>query len=381
MYRINKDSNQLHAVRKWILTILQCLVELPAVDYASDASRGDNKSQARDLEQDLAQGNEFPFSYPYPYLLSRRLPKPWSSSLLKEVNNTPEIDLHLERLWIKRIGEYKKLAEFIPPMSKTSVHAPNNDNLVPLDDGVTEFVASNREVMLILGDSGAGKSTFNEWLEHDMWTKYKPGGWIPLFIDLKLMDRPDQDVMRKHLHDLGMFKKDEIDEPKSRRFLLICDGYGECRKWFNLHKDNRLNQSHQWKAKVVISCRSQYLVSKYHDFLVPEARITLGSSQAFTLYEEAVIVPFDQSQIRSYICLYRMRPETQVPFVDQPVWNTDEYLSRLTPLMELVSNSFLLKLVLDILPTIADGGYDLVTSPMTLAELYDVLIDRRFENE
>lgn len=37
--------------------------------------------------------------------------------------------------------------------------------------------------------------------------------------------------------------------------------------------------------------------------------------------------------------------------------------------------------MLDILPAIADGGYDLVTSPMTLAELYDVFIDRRFENE
>jgi len=68
-------------------------------------------------------------------------------------------------------------------MAKPNLQA-KDDNLSSLMDKVQEFLVSERQVMLIMGDSGASKSTFNRHLEHHLWTHYKQGSPIPLFINL-----------------------------------------------------------------------------------------------------------------------------------------------------------------------------------------------------
>jgi len=74
-------------------------------------------------------------------------------------------------------------------LSKHNIRA-SEDVLVELQERARTFLGSKREVLLILGDSGAGKSTFGMRLENELWTEYLPGGLIPLFIDLKTIEAP-----------------------------------------------------------------------------------------------------------------------------------------------------------------------------------------------
>ncbi|GJJ73245.1 hypothetical protein EMPS_05603 [Entomortierella parvispora] len=202
----------------------------------------------------------------YHYDVMDRLPQPRSSLLLKEVNDNPDMDLVLERLRCQRWNENNKRAVYIEAMSKPSLQAPG-DNLVPLKKRVNDFLANHREVMLILGDSGAGKSTFNLRHEYELWESYESGGPIPLFIDLKSIKEPDNAMIKQHLKSLDFSKKNMEELKKSKRqFILICDGYDECRKWSNLHTNNSLNKANNRRAKMIISCRTQYLGLDYRAY-------------------------------------------------------------------------------------------------------------------
>ncbi|KAF9307671.1 hypothetical protein BGZ91_008279, partial [Linnemannia elongata] len=92
----------------------------------------------------------------------------------------------IDALRMRRLEEYAQPV-FISPMAKASLQAPDN-TLFPLTGKVKEFLSGKSEVMLILGDSGAGKSTFNRHLENELWKEYKPGGRIPLFINLPALE-------------------------------------------------------------------------------------------------------------------------------------------------------------------------------------------------
>ncbi|KAF9325736.1 hypothetical protein BG006_010784, partial [Podila minutissima] len=379
LFKTNLDSKQHQDVRRWVLTVLHYISESVAMNDFSSANNSRVKNLTDTLLRDLERRGARPF--PYPYLLGTRLPLPKSSMFLREVNNSPDLDLHLTRLRNERVGLYDKKAIYIPPMSKASLHS-TSDTWVPLAKRVAGFLESKREVMLILGDSGAGKSTYNLRLEHELWGKYQSGGWIPLFIDLKAVNKPDYDMVQQHLEQLNLFSTEQIDElKKSGKFILICDGYDECRKWTNLHANNRLNRPRQWQAKMVISCRSQYLVSNYRSYLEPQSEGTRnhGQSRGSDLFEEAVIVPFDKDQIKAYIEQYAIAPETRKLLGDEPVWGAEKYmeqLNRFNYLMDLIENPFLLKLVLDTLPRI-----DVETTYLTRVILYDEFVEQHFENE
>ncbi|KAG0194980.1 hypothetical protein BGX33_004637, partial [Mortierella sp. NVP41] len=105
------------------------------------------------------------------------LPLPATFPLLAQVQEIPEVENALHTLKMQRLNEYKQ-AVYIAPMAKPSLQASDN-NLFPLMDKVQDFLAGDAQVMLILGDSGAGKSTFNRYLEYQLWQDYKTGGRIP----------------------------------------------------------------------------------------------------------------------------------------------------------------------------------------------------------
>ncbi|KAK5801522.1 hypothetical protein F5H01DRAFT_355625, partial [Linnemannia elongata] len=87
-------------------------------------------------------------------------PHPPPLAKIQEIPNL-EYDLHVFKSM--RIAEYKQ-AVYIDPMAKLSLQ-DTDDDLFPLMDKVRDFLASDAQVMLVLGESGAGKSTFNRHLE------------------------------------------------------------------------------------------------------------------------------------------------------------------------------------------------------------------------
>ncbi|KAF9087057.1 hypothetical protein BGX29_001056, partial [Mortierella sp. GBA35] len=311
---------------------------------------------------------------PYPIKVLTVDPTP--STLLARVQAIPDVEYGLHRLKQQRLGDHRE-GVYIPPQAKPSLQA-KDDTLFPLMEKVQEFFSSQRQVLLLLGDSGAGKSTFNLELEHTLWKGYKKYGPIPLHITLPTIDKPEQDLIGKRLRHLKFSEAQILEMKLYRQFIVICDGYDESQLRTNLHNTNQLNQPGQWKAKVVISCRSQYLSSDYRARFQPQAASRYDQT-ATDLFQEAVIAPFLRNQVEQYIEQYIKGLPVRDPLQDRPSWTKEEYMDKLLNipnLMDLVSNPFLLTLSLEALPAVVDHKKDLATIRITRVQLYDSFVKR-----
>ncbi|KAF9079645.1 hypothetical protein BGX23_003541, partial [Mortierella sp. AD031] len=250
LHKTNTKRKKNLEVETWIISILQ---EITFMEHSAI------KDFARTLMGDLRMEGIVGIQYCYP--LSIRLPLPTSSALLNRALDILHIEEDLDDLRCQRLEE-RSSPILVPFQAKTYLQAPAED-VFPLMDEVQGFLQSDHQVFLVLGDSGSGKSTFSRHLELILWTVYRKGRMIPLLINLASIDRPEDDLVTKHLRQHN-FSESKIQELKQcREFVLICDGYDESRLTTNLHTTNRLNRPGQWKAKMVISCRNTYL---HHDY-------------------------------------------------------------------------------------------------------------------
>ncbi|KAF9124871.1 hypothetical protein BG015_005011, partial [Linnemannia schmuckeri] len=214
LYLNDAEWGQDESVRTWMVNIIS---QLGSTNV--EAVRVNAKALLKELQQDQGASTKLP------YPLRDRLPHPTSSPTLAKVQRIPPLEYDLHQLQVLRLKQSHQKV-YIPPMAKPSLKA-KDDDLFSLMERMQEFLISDRQVMLILGDSGAGKSTFNRHLEHCLWTEYKPGSPIPLLINLPAIDRPDQDLVAKQLK-IHSFSDDQILEIKlHRQLILICDGYDE----------------------------------------------------------------------------------------------------------------------------------------------------------
>ncbi|KAF9899666.1 hypothetical protein EC991_008511 [Linnemannia zychae] len=370
LFRNDTNWGQDRHVENWMLTIIRKL---------SESSDETIQPKALALLQDLNIDTTAVLPHPYP--LRSRLPRPATSSILADVQNIPYVEYDLHKLRQQRLQlDDNHQAVYIPPQAKASLQARDSD-LFPLMEKVQEFLASERQVMLILGDSGAGKSIFNRHLELSLWSDYKNDGPIPLHINLPAIDRPDQDMIGKHLK-MCNFTDTQIKEMKQhRQFILICDGYDESQQTENLHRTNLFNQPSQWTAKMIISCRSQYLGQSYHTKFKPQP-MDRYNSNSVDLFQEAVIAPFSKDQVKGYVKQFSSSPKAQRLFGNRPIWSSEEYMEKLTAvpnLMDLVRNPFLLALSLTALPSLVDSVKDLSSVSVTRVCLFDKCVEQFLE--
>ncbi|KAG0048041.1 hypothetical protein BGZ83_006948 [Gryganskiella cystojenkinii] len=299
------------------------------------------------------------------------MPSLVSSSLLDRVQGKLDVEADLKRLKLQRIKS-RGTPVYIQPQAKANLQAKDTD-LFDLMDKANKFLDDqDQKVLLLLGDSGVGKSTFNGELEYKWWCKYeKKTGRIPLFISLPAIVRPEQDLIAKHLRKVG-FEESQVRELKGREFVLICDGYDESQQTHNLYTSNRLNQEGEWKAQMVISCRSDYVGLDYKDRFRPGDR---NQPSVFSQFQEAVVMPFDGDQIERYI-------ESFVA-LKKPLWSAATYssvLKQIPSLQELVKNPFLLTLSLDVLPRLVDPNQDnSAVAKVTRSALYDEFVEQWLE--
>ncbi|KAG0283704.1 hypothetical protein BGZ96_011910 [Linnemannia gamsii] len=379
LYRNDTNWISLHEVLRWILTIISQVASLPDPQISVHAQsllltlkeEGEDTKQA--AYRDIMTGP----ANPYP--LQVRPPVPSSSPLLTQVLALCDVEDDLHRLKVQRLKERENTL-YIPPQAKPTLRS-SDDTLFQLMDKTREFLGSHRQVLLLLGDSGAGKSTFNIQLEHTLWKEYKRGGPIPLYINLPTIDSPGQSLISKELRYQN-FSEDQIHELKlHRQFIILCDGYDEGQLRINLHTTNQFNQPGEWKVKMVVSCRSQYLGQDYRSRFQPQS--TNYYTQATPdLMLEAVISPFSRVQIGQYVKQYVKGLSIHNTPQGRSVWTEDEYMEKLTKipkLMELVSNPFLLTLALEALPEVIGSRKDLLAIRISRVQLYDGFVNHWLE--
>ncbi|UUM21257.1 NACHT domain-containing NTPase [Mycoavidus sp. SF9855] len=224
--------------------------------------------------------------------------------------------------------------------------------------------------MLLTGDSGAGKSTLNRLLEKQLWEKKEEPGAIPLFISLASIDKPEHDLIAKALKKKGLseFQIQTLKKEK-QKFIFILDGYDEIRQMQNLYLSNRISQSDGWQGQMVISCRSEYLGQDYLSRFQPNPNLKGKDS----FFQEVVIEPFSEAERQCYLEKYVAH--------NQMGWASQRYQAALEQqphLKALVSNPFLLRVVLDALPYLENEGK--VRSAVQLRlDLYDQFVRLWFE--
>ncbi|KAF9899544.1 hypothetical protein EC991_008628 [Linnemannia zychae] len=303
------------------------------------------------------------------YPMSACLSQAVSPSLNSQPQELSDIERAIHTLKIQQL-EYYNQPVYIAPMAKSNLRASEHE-LFPLVDKVKEYLAGDSLVMLILGDSGAGKSTFNRYLENELWKTYKIGGCIPLFINLPNLKNPEKKLVEKQLKEHN-FSKDQIRDLKQQRrqLILICDGYDESLLTSNLHTTNLFNRPGQWNVKLVITCRSQYLGPDYLGKFVPTMTDRYHPTSDI-LFQEAVITPFSKDQVEGYVGQY-------VP-LESRTWVKKDYMDKLVAipsLIELVKNPFLLSLCLEALPRIVQDKTDLSRLRVTRVQLYDNFVQQ-----
>jgi WD40 repeat protein/serine/threonine protein kinase len=185
------------------------------------------------------------------------------------------------RLWQDR---FDPNLPYIPLRATTDMHSKRS---FPALGAIEAFLEGAGRVLLLLGDSGIGKSLFLAELT-------KLGHHTPILASLPSLDHPEQDLMETLLEQQGL-TSGEIEALKREPLLLLLDGYDEIQTDSNLYITNQLER---WNVKVVITCRTERISRMQGDcagrFSPPDRRE----------FEQLVLQPFDETQIEAYVKEY-----------------------------------------------------------------------------
>ncbi len=261
------------------------------------------------------------------------------------------------------------LAMYVAPQATT---VTDKKTFFDLDEAVTAFLtqandaSQKTQVLLLRGEAGLGKSTFNRHLARRLWQDYSAASGerpIPLYISLPTIDGPNKNLIGQYLSDKCDFSPEQINALRaSQRFILILDGYDEIpADQRNLYADEKLNQ---WQAKILLSCRPEYLTEGYQNHLQPR-----GRSRVLLEYQ---LAPFSEQSIETYIHQYVEHTQTQ--------WSAQDYqdsLAQIPNVKELLGTPFLLKMALSVLPTLEEIQPG--QGALTRIKLYEQFVQTWFE--
>jgi serine/threonine protein kinase len=133
----------------------------------------------------------------------------------------------------------------------------------PALKAIENFLAGERRVLLLLGDSSIGESSLLAQLAKSERT--------PLLASLSSIDHPEQGLMQTLLRQQGL-NSDEIESLKNEPIALFVVGYDEITCDNNLYVTNQLDE---WNAKVILICRTDRasrMQGGYEDRFLPADR-------------------------------------------------------------------------------------------------------------
>ncbi|KAF9996648.1 hypothetical protein BGZ80_007197 [Entomortierella chlamydospora] len=160
LYKGDTNKDQQLNIRQLILCILNQLAESSKDIIEGSVQKLLQEAQANSSSDEeilyRGCGNDSPILHP---IMTN--PPSVESPLLDCVQNKPDVETPLRQLKLERLRD-RDGDVYISPRAKVTSRATDDSDLTAK---VQEFLASDRKVFLLLGDSGAGKSTFNRALE------------------------------------------------------------------------------------------------------------------------------------------------------------------------------------------------------------------------
>ncbi len=268
-------------------------------------------------------------------------------------------------------------------------------------DQKTPAVDNGRKVLLLLGDTGSGKSLFCQDLIARLWQSYKSGNPIPLFISLARLQDPIDNAIEETLTSYGFSAEQVATLKKEQQFIFVLDGYDEIHQFKNLYVTNKLNE---WNARTIITCRSQYLyyLSDTDKHFMPFH----GEKRQPHLLQQFYVAPFSEKEIVAYVQQYE-KLNGQAVVADLKDHKSDmksaeapkpvlyQQLVSIPGLQTLITTPFLLHLAVEVLPDIlvkykashpnplpstGEGAFK-EQQKLTQSALYDVFIERWFKRQ
>ncbi len=287
------------------------------------------------------------------------------------------------------MNEFSKSGIYIPLHGK---HTTNpEEETFDLAQKVNEFFvfddtnSSDPRVLLLIGDTGSGKSVFMQQLFQQSWKTRSDQDPIPLWIPLPELLNPFEGAVEEILAKAG-FSESQIDEMKKReRFIFIVDGYDELHQFQNCYVTNKWNE---WNAKVLITCRSQalYYQKDPDKYFIPFD----GLKRSPWLLRKLYVAPFSLHQIESYVEAYNKldpsfrgddKSSVSSDLIRDPEIKLED-CDKIPGLKELITTPFLLHLTVESLPDIlAEHKAGEENQKITQAKLYDLFIERSFTRQ
>lgn len=309
-----------------------------------------------------------------------------------ELKQTPSQDItqKIHQLCTKQTSSVSLQDDFglyIPPSAKLTPHAKNTFDL---SGAINDFIDSDQCVLLILGESGCGKSFFGQALIKQKSERFYPGDRISFFISLPSLRSAKTSLMEEALGLQG-FTKEEIEQLRTtQKFLLIFDAYDELNCFDNLYMTNNMEK---WDAKIIITCRCDYLAhdDNYKCYFMPY----IGQRPVEEAIHVLFVAPFVRGQIEQYIIQYLRvkRKELRAEILIRPelshVWllpkTYEEWIEKLPGLKELVCQPFLLRITMEVLPIVVVELHaksdELDKFKMTSVKLYDHFVHQWFTRQ
>ena len=251
---------------------------------------------------------------------------------------------------------------------------------------VEAFIDGDKKVLLILGDSGAGKtSTCYDIVERQLQSSNR----LPLYIPIGELTKIKTDSLERYIEtqfDLGKLELAHIKLHYGKKIILIIDGYDEKNQLINYYKFFKL---YEWNAKVIITCRTQFLLDMgidYKKYFTPIEKETKYETP--TQLTERHIQPLSKEQRSAliYSCLGDKIPEIERslkrPFVflfqeKQKDAIVDESIQSFLSATDLINNPLFLSIVLSILPELKENQKKL--KKVNRAIIYEMFLNKAFQ--
>ncbi len=272
---------------------------------------------------------------------------------------------------------------YIPSMGTNSDEIDNvkEEDQYLLLKKAEEFIAGTKEkeLWLLQGNAGSGKSLFGRYLEKWLWEedRYKQYDLIPLFVPLPRIGVSTDNLINKVLELKGISPENIEELRQKKKFLFILDGYDEIPGKPRLLQKYAFNEEQGWQGKVIVGSRSQYLGSEEERFLYPRHKgDDLNKSRAHCI--KSYIIPFKQEEVKEYIngfCASKFNKG-----VDKANWEASQYeetLEQFQKIKEFLKEPFLLFLILSVLPELSKQG----SRSVKKIDLYDAFTMGWFKSQ